>query len=132
MWIENVAWIDVKNGNHRFEEDNTILISITDPGTEPPDAKMNFAETFYFQFLDIDKEVKNAFSADDATSIISILKGALRENFNVIVHCHAGVCRSGAVAEIGQIMGFDPCENFRIPNVRVKTMLLRELGLTYE
>ena len=51
---------------------------------------------------------------------------------NVVVHCHAGVCRSGAVAEVGVMMGFADCERFRIPNLLVKHKMMRVLGWTYD
>ena len=51
---------------------------------------------------------------------------------NVVVHCHAGVCRSGAVCEIGVMMGFDDCEVFRSPNLLVKHKMMKVLGWTYD
>ena len=50
---------------------------------------------------------------------------------NVVVHCHAGVCRSGAVAEVGIAMGFQDTGVFRAPNLMVKHKLLNALGMTY-
>jgi hypothetical protein len=50
---------------------------------------------------------------------------------NVVVHCHAGICRSGAVAEVGVMMGFADCERFRIPNLLVKHKMMRVLGWAY-
>jgi predicted protein tyrosine phosphatase len=50
---------------------------------------------------------------------------------NVVVHCMAGLCRSGAVAEVGVMMGFDDTERFRSPNLMVKHSLMRALGWTY-
>jgi hypothetical protein len=51
---------------------------------------------------------------------------------NVIVHCVAGVCRSGAVCEIGVMMGFDDTEAFRSPNLLVKHRMMKHLGWTYD
>jgi protein tyrosine phosphatase len=51
---------------------------------------------------------------------------------NVLVHCHAGICRSGAVVEVGTILGFTPTERFRLPNLRVKHKMMKALGLTYD
>jgi len=48
---------------------------------------------------------------------------------NVVVHCHMGVCRSGAVAEVGVMMGFRDTEKFRIPNLMVKKKLMEQLGM---
>ena len=51
---------------------------------------------------------------------------------HVVVHCHAGVCRSGAVVEVGVMMGFDDTEVFRSPNLLVKHKMMRALGWTYD
>jgi hypothetical protein len=51
---------------------------------------------------------------------------------NVLVHCHAGICRSGAVVEVGSMMGFTPTDRYRQPNLRVKNKMMKVLGWTYE
>jgi protein-tyrosine phosphatase len=50
---------------------------------------------------------------------------------NVVVHCHAGICRSGAVVEVASMMGFTPADRLRIPNMRVKHKMMQVLGWTY-
>jgi L-serine deaminase len=40
-----------------------------------------------------------------------------------------GVSRSGAVAEVGTIMGFRDTEKFRVPNLMVKRKLIEQLGM---
>ena len=57
---------------------------------------------------------------------------SLENRMNVVVHCHAGVCRSGAVAEVGVMMGFQDAEAFRSPNLLVKHKMMRCLGWTYD
>jgi hypothetical protein len=51
---------------------------------------------------------------------------------NVVVHCHAGVCRSGAVCEIGVMLGFVDTEVFRAPNLLVKHRMMKALGWDYD
>jgi hypothetical protein len=50
---------------------------------------------------------------------------------DVVVHCHAGVCRSGAVCEVGVMMGFQDTYVFRAPNLLVKHGMMRTLGMLY-
>jgi hypothetical protein len=40
-----------------------------------------------------------------------------------------GVCRSGAVAEVGVMMGFRDVGNWRAPNSMVKRKLMEQLGM---
>jgi hypothetical protein len=51
---------------------------------------------------------------------------------DVVVHCVAGVCRSGAVCEVGVMMGFNDTEVFRAPNLLVKHKMMKKLGWTYD
>jgi hypothetical protein len=51
---------------------------------------------------------------------------------NVVVHCFAGICRSGAVCEVGVMMGFNDTGRFRAPNLLVKHRMMRALGWTYD
>ena len=68
---------------------------------------------------------------DQAAQLVNLLHHAFDQRMNVVVHCMAGICRSGAVAEVGAIMGFIDAGNYKIPNVRVKNFMLKVLGLTY-
>ena len=49
-----------------------------------------------------------------------------------MVHCHAGICRSGAVVEIGSMLGFTATDRFRQPNLRVKHKMMKVLGWAYD
>jgi predicted protein tyrosine phosphatase len=139
-WIENVACTDIPSANHHDAGLFGILIQIMDPGSFFPEPKFPFKEVHKFEFLDQEDDdlTKNPdleealISQDQAKQIVDILKKALKENRSVVVHCFAGLCRSGAVAEIGTTMGFDDVGNFRSPNTRVMRMMMSELGLPYE
>lgn len=135
-WIENVSWDDVKNGWHSDMGENAMLIQIADPATFFPMPKKEFKVIVQYEFLDAeddDKFPEEAKISDaDAASIVEWLKYALEHNMNVLVHCHAGICRSGAVVEVASMMGFTPTERYRQPNLRVKHKMMKYLGWTYD
>ena len=134
-WIENVAASDVSLGFHHDCGPNSMLISITDPAGWRPHAKQQFKERHDFEFLDAEDtdgfpdEAK--ISDTQAEQIVALLQQALENRMNVVVHCMAGICRSGAVVEVGVMMGFNDCEKYRQPNLRVKHKLMKQLGWTY-
>lgn len=145
MWIQNVSLADIKKGHHIDAGPNSVLIQIVDPGMEFPVPLHKFGSVHQFQFLDIEADgIVNtgsgrqidmsefAVTDDQAKSLVLILKQALANHSNVVVHCHAGVCRSGAVAEVGVMLGFQDAEAFRSPNLLVKHKMMKVLGWTYD
>lgn len=144
-WIQNIAASDVSTGNHIAVGENSMLIQIMDPCSTWPMPKHQFKEIHQFEFLDIeddgltnlgDGELTDmsefAITNDQANQIAILLKKALDSRMDVIVHCFAGVCRSGAVAEVGVMMGFQDSEAFRSPNILVKHKLLKALNMPFD
>jgi predicted protein tyrosine phosphatase len=144
MWIQNISKIDIAQGHHFDPGPNAMLIQIMDPGEGFPKPKYDFKEVHRFEFLDIeddgmtnmgDGEMTDlgefAITDEQAEKIARLLGHAKNNRMNVIVHCHAGIFRSGAVAEVGTMLGFDDTETFRCPNRLVKRKLLKSLGLPY-
>ena len=136
-WIQNVALSDIKRGLHIEPGVNAMLIQIVDPPGDFPTPKYSFKEVHQFQFLDIEEKdfaLDEAMrcSHEQAAELVRLLQHALENRMNVIVHCFAGVCRSGAVCEIGVMMGFDDTEVFRSPNLLVKHRMMKHLGWTYD
>ena len=137
MWIQNVAMSDIKKGFHIDAGINSMLIQIVDCGSEFPTPFYQFKEVHQFQFLDIEE---NDFALDEAmrcsqeqsAELVRLLQHAQEQHMNVIVHCHAGVCRSGAVCEIGVMLGFKDTEAFRAPNLLVKHRMMKQLGWSYD
>ena len=135
-WIENCSKSDIALGHHSDLGANTWLIQIMDPACSFPTPKYNFAMVSQFEFLDAEDadgfpdECK--ISDDQARQLVNILQSALDMHMNVMVHCHAGICRSGAVTEIGTMLGFTATERFRMPNLRVKHKMMKVLGMTYD
>jgi predicted protein tyrosine phosphatase len=137
-WIENISLGAVAKGEHYDAGENSMLIQIVDPGTEFPTPKFAFKEVRQFFFLDVEDDdyekiyYAAAITDDDAAGLAEALKHAYANHMNVVVHCHMGVCRSGAVAEVGVMMGFQDTERFRAPNLMVKRKMLDYLGMTYD
>ncbi len=130
-WIQNVSMKAILEGHHFFEANRTILIRIQDPNTIFADTKYSFKQVFKFYFEDAeDTDSGTLINESDAEKLALILGQALINGDNVVVHCHAGLCRSGAVAECGVMLGFDDTCMERIPNQRVKRMLRKALNLT--
>lgn len=135
-WIENVSKSDVTNGHHYDAGPNAMLIRIQDPATSFAIPKQQFKETYEFEFLDAEDadgfpdECK--ISDEQAEALVALLQRALDKSMNVVVHCHAGICRSGAVVEVATLLGFTATDRFRQPNLRVKHKMMKALGLTYD
>lgn len=137
-FIENVSKQDVTLGWHMDAGPNAMLIRIQDPATsfgKIAHAEM-FKEVYEFEFLDAEDEDKFEdeckISDTQAELLVGLLKRAQEKHMNVVVHCHAGICRSGAVVEVASMMGFTPSDRLRIPNMRVKNKMMKVLGWTYE
>ena len=135
-WIQNVALSDIRKGHHFDAGINSMLIQIVDPPGDFPTPFHQFKEVHQFQFLDIEEK---DFALDEAmrcsqtqaNELVRLLQHALASKMNVVVHCYAGICRSGAVCEVGVMMGFEDTGRFRSPNLLVKHRMMRALGWTY-
>jgi predicted protein tyrosine phosphatase len=135
-WIQNVSMKDIKTGQHIEAGENSMLIQIVDPAYEFPTPLKQFKEVHQFEFLDAERNDKFPdeckVTDDQAEQLVALLQKALENRMNVIVHCHAGVCRSGAVCEVGVMLGFSDTESFRSPNLLVKHKMMKSLGWTYD
>ena len=144
-WIQNVALSDIKSARHIEAGENSMLIQIVDPAMEFPTPLKKFKEVHQFEFLDIEEDGMTnngdgtwtnmgefAVTQEQADQLVELLQHAFEKRMNVVVHCVAGVCRSGAVCEVGVMMGFRDTEAFRSPNLLVKHKMMKKLGWTYD
>jgi rhodanese-related sulfurtransferase len=136
-WIQNVSLADVRKGHHVAVGENSMLIQIVDPDMDHPTPHHQFKEIHQFKFLDLEKSddcINDKWKIQDtqAEKLVDLLQYALDKRMDVVVHCVAGVCRSGAVAEVGVMLGFNDAEAFRSPNLLVKHKMMKCLGWTYD
>ena len=138
--IINISYAQAESGDYPHPGDS-YLIQITDPGTPAPVTAHSYVAKHHFQFHDAEDNEgagefpfvpKKLITDAQALEIVRILELALFYKRHVIVHCHAGLCRSGAVAEVGVMMGFEDTKRVRMPNLLVKNKLKKVLGWTYE
>ena len=130
-WIQNISLEEAAAGNHPDPGKSSMLIQILSAGRTFPQSPYPFAETYRFAFSDIedDHPLAEAQGITDrqAEDIARVLVRALRKGMNIIVHCHAGIYRSGAVCDIGVLLGFTDTKRMRIPNKRVRRKLVQAL-----
>lgn len=131
--IENISKQDCILGWHSDPTwSKTVLIQICEVNDEfcTPKCKEAFYEIWQFKFED----TEDCFDIDGITDlqakqIAEILKDCYKQGKDVIVHCFAGICRSGAVVACAEELGFEKCDNFKLPNSLVKRKIMQALGL---
>lgn len=127
---------------------NVILISINDIGSSTKIENTNFFKNIYtFHFEDIEDEyVYSIYSKKDkipiwaigisehqAKQIAKILLLS-KNKHNILIHCHAGVSRSGAITQIALDLGFKlySFSNLRTINKTVYKKIKKQLSLKYK
>jgi len=108
--------------------EKSILIQIVDCDVPFPFPRHYFEEIHKFQFADVESEKDEAWdhriTAEQANKIIRIIRKAKEKKYNIIVHCFAGVKRSGAVVEAALKMGYKDTNTYRKPNQYITKTLL--------
>ncbi len=132
-FIENISKQDCVLGLH-FDptQVKTVCIQISDYEDDfcTPKYKNSFLAIYQFKFDDTEDVFDlNCITELQAKQIAEILSDCLKQGVSVIVHCHAGICRSGAVVDCAEELGFEKCDNFKLPNSLVKRKIMQALGL---
>lgn len=112
----------------------TVLIQIQDPNTQFIDARYfeDFVNIYRFHFTDAESG-ENIISDEQAETIARILQNCYKHSFHVIVHCHAGICRSGAITKAASLIGFKPlmAGSDANANTLVYNKVRKALGVSY-
>lgn len=132
-WIQNISIEAIILGRHFDAGENSMLIQIGDPNQSLPIPKFDkFKHVHQFFFYDIAlPEYEGSITDDDAMKIAELIKAAFSNRTNIVVHCHAGLCRSGAIASAAIKYGFSDTGVDRMPNVLVKEKILKYLKIDY-
>ncbi len=135
-WIQNISLSNAIKGIHYFVPYKNVLIRIQDFGQtnfSPVAYDDRFVEVHKFCFNDNDdpNDTSN-ITVDQAKQIANILRNCKDKGYNIVVHCIAGLCRSGAIADVAITFGFEDTETKKIPNMLVKNRIKEQLGMTVD
>ncbi|ABO59732.1 hypothetical protein BSFA1_79570 (plasmid) [Burkholderia sp. SFA1] len=108
MKIAFFNWRDIA---YRDSNPNGAVVSIRNPGTEPPDFDAGWRAIHAEAFHDIDSRYGDfkLMGLAQALRIVRFIEQQARGGIDELaIHCHDGVSRSAAVAEVAS-------ERFRVP-----------------
>lgn len=104
--LKQVIFLPYVDAIKLIPRQGTALISILDPGTKDPEFDAAWTNILRMKFHDIDMTTQTAilnswvlFDELMADKIIDFLSEVERTCHTIVVHCHAGASRSGAVAK---------------------------------
>ena len=96
------------------------LISITDFNGSDVKVEFQFQRILFLKFNDTQKIGEGEISDAQALEIATFIKEAKARQKNIWVNCHAGICRSGAIASLLIDLGWEYADSAespgRIPN----------------
>lgn len=131
-WIMNVG----EGFAEKMDPDpvDTVVISITEPGRKARLPK--FHDMLRLEFQDYDSNRKHPedavlFTSTMAARVARFARKHRDTSKNILVHCAAGISRSGAIAD-ALLEAFQEYEDRgwkRYPNGHVKSLMKRALGL---
>ena len=130
-FITNISRQEIIDGEHEDAGVNSMLIQIVDFFDTFPMPKKDFKVIYQFKFDDVEQGL-TVISNEQVQSIAQALLHAKDQGMNVVVHCFAGLCRSGAVVDVGVELGFNPPDRQGFPNSTVRQKLRKELGLAID
>jgi len=105
------------------------LISICSRNDEDARVEKKFDEVLFMKFDDVGSNHPGRITPAEAKEIADFIKAAREQQKNVWVNCHAGICRSGAIASLLVDLGWDYADSTlspgQIPNHFVYDMVRR-------
>ena len=149
IYVHARSFFEARQGTKRERElfrDNRIISinSVSHPAEVPP-----FSEEFLdadnlliLYFDDVEEGFPNAMTPEQAKQIVDFIR--IEDDHPIIVHCTAGISRSGAVGEVlnwyfnrfeaddSAYRKFEIMHPDIVPNAHVHRLLLAELQRNYE
>lgn len=127
--IKAVQFMSQSQAESLTAEADTALISITEPGDPQAAVDPEWKHLLRLSFHDVDQDRGEGFRLFDemhARQILDFVESLPEEINYVIVHCHAGISRSAAVAKvIASATGASFNEKYSLYNKHVYSVLNR-------
>ena len=149
IYVHARSFFEARQGTRRerklFRDNRIISInSVSFPSEEPPFSEefLDAENLLILYFDDVDAGFPNAMTPEQACAIVDFVR--LEDNRPIIVHCTAGISRSGAVGEVlnwyfnrfeaddSDYRKFEIMHPDIVPNAHVRRLLLAELQRNHE
>lgn len=128
--LKEVMFVNQAIAEQTTGKTNWIVISVTQPSE--PDVRLNpgWRAVLRLRFHDTDDEdsVLTVFSLVQACAVVAFVAEHATQVEGILVHCHAGVSRSAAIAKfIGESYGIDEFVKKHAGYVRHNKLVYRRL-----
>ena len=149
IYVHARSFFEARQGTRRerklFRDNRIISInSVSFPSEEPPFSEefLDAENLLILYFDDVDEGFPNAMTPEQAKQIVEFAR--MEDNRPIIVHCTAGISRSGAVGEVlnwyfnrfeaddSDYRKFEIMHPDIVPNSHVRRLLLAELQRNHE
>ena len=149
IYVHARSFFEARQGTKRERElfrDNRIISinSVSHPAEVPPFSEefLDAENLLILYFDDVDEGFPNAMTPEQAKQIVEFAR--MEDNRPIIVHCTAGISRSGAVGEVlnwyfnrfeaddSDYRKFEIMHPDIVPNSHVRRLLLAELQRNHE
>ena len=149
IYVHARSFFEARQGTKRerelFRDNRIISINSVSHHAEPPPFSEEFLDAdnlLILYFDDVDEGFPNAMTPEQAKQIVEFVR--IEDNRPIIVHCTAGISRSGAVGEVlnwyfnrfeaddSDYRKFEIMYPDIVPNAHVRRLLLTELQRNHE
>ena len=149
IYVHARSFFEARQGTKRerelFRDNRIISINSVSFPAEPPPFSEEFLDAdnlLILYFDDVDTGFPNAMTPKQAREIVNFVR--IEDNRPIIVHCTAGISRSGAVGEVLNwyfnrfeandldYRKFEIMHPDIVPNAHVRRLLLTELQRNHE
>lgn len=104
--MQHIVFLSRKDAEARLSDPNWAVISITESLRKHANLAEGWADILRLEFDDVDEHGQGAklFTDQMARQILEYAQQAVGSGQSLLIHCHAGVSRSAAVAiALGQV-----------------------------
>jgi len=98
--MQHIVFLSRKDAEAQPADSNWAVISITEPLRKPAKLADGWADILRLEFDDVDEHGKGAklFTDQMAHHVLEYAEEVVNRGQSLLIHCHAGVSRSAAVA----------------------------------
>lgn len=104
--MQRIVFISRAEAEKLMADPEWAVISISEPAGTPAQLAEGWADVLRLEFVDADEHCEDGelFSTQMAKAVLTFAEHAVNQGQSLLVHCHAGVSRSAAVAvALGQL-----------------------------